>query len=107
MTQNLEAALRVLWIDSICIDQMKESSEQVLLMGRIYHQCTRGLICLDTETDRIQRAMELIQRLTPSIENEMRLSELREDEWRDIEAMIGANPVWSRVLIVQELYFCA
>lgn len=113
ITQNLEAALRALrlpdkprtlWIDSICIDQnnLTERNVQVTLMGQIYHQCTRDLLWLGTETVKIQRAMNLIQKL---VNNETQFSKFQENDWSDIEAMIGANPVWNRVWIVQELYF--
>jgi hypothetical protein len=113
---NLEAALRslrlpdkprTLWIDSICINQsnLKERTEQVNLMGRIYRQCRRDLLWLGSETDKIRRAMNLIQRLIPCNENEANISELLEDDWSDIEAMIGANQVWRRIWIVQEFYF--
>lgn len=113
---NLETALRALrlpdkprtlWIDSICIDQSnsRERGDQVLLMSRIYRQCRRDLLWLGSETHKIRRAMDLIQRLATCTDNEAKLSEFQEDEWSDIEAMIGANPVWSRIWIVQELYF--
>jgi hypothetical protein len=39
---------RVLWIDSICINQedVAERSSQVLLMGEIYRCCSRAIVCL-------------------------------------------------------------
>jgi hypothetical protein len=49
--------------------------------------------------------MDLIQGLTTCTDNDAKLSDFQEDDWGDIEAMIGANPVWRRVWIVQELYF--
>lgn len=57
VTRNLRDALRqvrlpdearALWVDSICINQedVKERGRQVYLMGRIYTQSIRTLICL-------------------------------------------------------------
>lgn len=117
ITRNLEAALRAmrlpqsprtLWIDSICIDQKNttERNVQVSLMGRIYRQCRRDLLWLGVETDKIRRAMNLVQKLATCNKNDSLLSEFQERDWSDIEAMIGANPVWRRVWIVQEIY-CA
>lgn len=115
-TLNLEAALRALrlrgqprtlWIDSICIDQgnLRERNQQVRLMGQIYQKCTRDVLWLGSETDKIRRAMDLVKKLASNTQESVKLSELREDEWGDIEAMIGANPAWNRIWIVQELYF--
>lgn len=113
ITQNLEHALRALrlpdqlrtlWIDAICIDQnnIEERNEQIKLMGRIYSQCTRDLVWLGTSANKISRGMDLIQRLA---KDGVRLSDLQDEQWSDIAAMIGANPVWKRVWIIQELYF--
>ncbi|KAG6357591.1 hypothetical protein INS49_013468 [Diaporthe citri] len=62
ITANLSDALyqcrqtdqsRVLWADSICIDQEKleEKNHQVYMMGRIYASSQRTLICLGTDRD--------------------------------------------------------
>jgi hypothetical protein len=115
-TLNLELALRALrfpdkprrlWIDSICIDQgnLEERAAQVRIMGRIYQQCSRDVLWLGSETVKIRRAMELVQRLVTCGKDEKLLAGFTKDEWAAIRAMIGANPVWNRVWIVQELFF--
>lgn len=72
ITANLSDALyqcrqtdksRVLWADSICIDQDKteEKNHQVYMMGRIYasSQCT--LICLGTDPDNREHAWDALE----------------------------------------------
>ena len=111
---NLEAALRalrrpdkprVLWIDSICIDQGShvERASQVKLMGRIYQNCTRDLLWLGSETESIQKGMDTIQSLANV--DECKLSGIDQQEWNNLEASIVDNPVWTRAWIVQELFF--
>ena len=95
VTQNLAAALRrfrlptasrVLWTDSICINQsnMEEKSHQVRLMTQIYRQARRVLIWLGEASDEEENtAMAfsyvdlLVHRVWP------RLSLLLEWEWLD------------------------
>lgn len=45
---RLQDRTRSLWVDQICIDQNnpQEKGRQVLLMGRIYEESTRTLVCL-------------------------------------------------------------
>lgn len=51
---------RVVWADSICIDQEKveEKNHQVYLMGRIYASAQCTLICLGTDPDRRDQARD-------------------------------------------------
>ncbi|KAI1775003.1 heterokaryon incompatibility protein-domain-containing protein [Hypoxylon cercidicola] len=71
VTQNLAEALlhlrypdrpRILWIDSICINQMDnaEKSTQVAMMGQIYSNATCVLAWLGREADHSKRALELV-----------------------------------------------
>ncbi|KAI1378045.1 heterokaryon incompatibility protein-domain-containing protein [Hypoxylon crocopeplum] len=71
ITQNLAEALlhlgypdrpRILWIDSICINQMDnaEKSTQVAMMGQIYSNATCVLAWLGREADHSKRALELL-----------------------------------------------
>lgn len=69
ITANLSDALhqcrqtdksRVLWADSICIDQddLEEKNNQVYMMGRIYASSQRTLICLGTDPDNRDHARD-------------------------------------------------
>ncbi|KAI7777212.1 hypothetical protein LA080_003876 [Diaporthe eres] len=71
ITANLSDALhqcrqtdksRVLWADSICIDQdkLEEKNHQVYMMGRIYASSQRTLICLGTDPDNRDHARDAL-----------------------------------------------
>lgn len=77
ITQNCEAALmqlrdknqpRLLWIDSICIDQTstEELNQQVGLMGEIYGKATTVLVWLGKGDETIRREFEHIAKVGPS-----------------------------------------
>ncbi|KAK8015240.1 hypothetical protein PG990_008536 [Apiospora arundinis] len=53
------------WIDSICInlEDMKERSQQVQMMGQIYRNAYAVIIWLGDETDHTDRAVDFIQLL--------------------------------------------
>jgi Heterokaryon incompatibility protein (HET) len=72
VTENLHAALlrlqdrsfeRILWIDAICINQenLKEQSQQVQLMAKIYSKATRVLVWLGETADNSDTALERIR----------------------------------------------
>ena len=78
VTENLHAALlrlqdrsleRILWIDAICINQenLKEQSQQVQLMAKIYSKATRVLVWLGETADNSDTALE---RMRIAAENE-------------------------------------
>jgi Heterokaryon incompatibility protein (HET) len=78
ITQNLNSALsnlrgedddRVLWIDSICINQLdnKERSYQVNMMKRIYSQAEQVIIWLGKETTDTNIAMDCMMSLQKGI----------------------------------------
>ena len=58
------AEIRVLWIDSICIDQtpeaVKERNVQVALMGDIYKSAARVVVWLGPSNERVERALRQI-----------------------------------------------
>jgi hypothetical protein len=71
VTENLYTALlrlrdrsfeRILWIDAICINQenLKEQSQQVQLMAKIYSKATRVLVWLGEAADNSDTALEKI-----------------------------------------------
>lgn len=71
ITANLSDALyqcrqtdefRVLWADSICIDQdqLEEKNHQVYMMGHIYASSQRTLICLGTDPDNRDHARDAL-----------------------------------------------
>ena len=92
ITQSSEAALkcmryadrpRVLWIDSICINQEldEEKSRQVALMSTIYSLCTRNLVYLGRTEDRplATRAVQSIRNLVADMRDEtVEFSRVRE-----------------------------
>jgi hypothetical protein len=72
VTENLYAALlhlrdrsleRILWIDAICINQenLKEQSQQVQLMAKIYSKAARILVWLGETADNSNTALERIR----------------------------------------------
>jgi hypothetical protein len=73
ITPNCDAAIRqlrsaaetrVLWIDSICIDQTPEAVEernvQVALMGEIYKSAARVVVWLGPSNERVERALRQV-----------------------------------------------
>lgn len=66
---------RVLWADSICIDQdnKHEKSHQVRLMADIYSQATQVLICLGPDNDgHAERAFSFIRDVNLMVEDKLR-----------------------------------
>lgn len=75
ITANLSDALRqcrlsdqprILWADSICIDQdrLEEKNHQVYMMGRIYASSQRTLICLGTDPNNRDHAQDAFRVLS-------------------------------------------
>lgn len=73
ITPNCNAAIRqlrsatetkVLWIDSICIDQsadaVEERNTQVALMGDIYKSAARVVVWLGSSNERVERALRQV-----------------------------------------------
>ena len=74
VTQNLWQALRryreankiiTLWVDAVCIDQanIRERSQQIVLMRRIYSESKHVLIWLGLESPSVLLAFEFIKRV--------------------------------------------
>lgn len=78
---------RMLWIDSICIDQdnLEERGQQIALMGDIYRKGTRNLIHLGVEnTDEASAGVRALSQAFKRLQHELNL--LPEDvqgKWRD------------------------
>jgi hypothetical protein len=60
---------RILWIDSICIDQSdtEERSSQVSLMGDIYAKADRVIVWLGNSSDTLIEALEMIYHVRHSV----------------------------------------
>ncbi|KAI8625026.1 heterokaryon incompatibility protein-domain-containing protein [Xylariaceae sp. FL1651] len=94
ITANCDAALRqlrctsedrVMWVDSICIDQtpegIRERNTQVSLMGSIYEAATNVLIWLGEGDERTDALFLHLKRLYV----------LRDDSWEDSRAELNAQ----------------
>ncbi|KAL1615372.1 hypothetical protein SLS56_011839, partial [Neofusicoccum ribis] len=53
------------WIDAVCIDQRDriERGQQVQLVGRIFKQAERALVCLDGNSEHAEAAFKLVEDL--------------------------------------------
>lgn len=132
ITANLRDALhqcrlpdqpRVLWADSICIDQdmLKEKNHQVYMMGRIYASSQRTLICLGTDPDNrdhARGALGVIFDANKMIQDEFQKPDfsweadsfpwppsddplVNDSRWQSV-AILFKNPWFSRGWVVQE-----
>lgn len=132
ITANLSDALyqcrqtdksRVLWADSICIDQdkPKEKNHQVYIMGRIYASSQRTLICLGTDChkrDHARDALGVISDANQMIQEEFQrpgfswepnsfpqpLPEdplVNDSRWQSVDILLSL-PWFSRGWVVQE-----
>ncbi|KAH8744642.1 HET domain-containing protein [Hyaloscypha finlandica] len=114
---RLPNSQRALWADSICIDQenMEERGDQVALMGQIYRQANRTLICLGPDNGQGHDVASLVadinQRINyqqeefgswdhvPSLDQEDPIAQ--DQRWGCLKNMIVC-PWFSRVWVVQE-----
>ncbi|KAF7897902.1 uncharacterized protein EAF01_008868 [Botrytis porri] len=81
---------RILWIDSICIDQsnMHERSQQILLMRRVYSQGQRNIAYINADyslrahrsPQNIQKGMEIMNKISAR-DNATLASFRKENEW--------------------------
>lgn len=126
ITANLRDALRrvrsldsqrILWTDAICIDQKnrKEQGHQVALMGKIYGQANRTLICLGPDDGHGEYVASLVADINQMIDCQLeefgswdqlpsldRKDPLAQDQrWSSFRALIH-RPWFNRVWVVQE-----
>jgi len=117
VTQNLAAtlrhlrnidALRILWVDAICIDQknLEERSQEVRRMGDIYHLASRVVVSLGTSKSCTEMAAEIMEQLgAPSAESIKRCcyncTFSRKEQVGLMDLM--ARPWFSRLWIWQEV----
>jgi hypothetical protein len=128
ITPNLEDALRrvrlphetrCLWADSICINQddINEQGGQVSLMGSIYSEAQRVLICLGPDdVGCAPRAVSLIKEVNQMVEAQFRKTKFRpnrfpypdendpllvDERWPFVRRMV-TRPWFSRGWVVQE-----
>lgn len=113
---------RMLWIDSICIDQSSETEKnhQVKLMGRVYAQANYVVAALGSDDDAphvhnsLERAFQFMRVATCQENQECTLShsctagnhyldisEIRE-RWSDVLALFNRE-YWNRKWIIQEI----
>lgn len=107
-TQNLHLALRylrqtdvavLLWIDQICINQddLKEKTQQVMLMGKIYQRAWSTLAWLGEEADNSSGALETMLTIGPALQY---YTEERAPDVEDFERMslpAPSSPKWSKL----------
>jgi Heterokaryon incompatibility protein (HET) len=109
-TYNMASALRrlrspestrVVWVDAVCINQqdIRERNSQVLLMSRIYSECSSCIIWLGEEDNQSRAAFQLLQLWSQDIHYDD-WQHLRED-FTAVDDMIK-RPWWSRIWTVQE-----
>lgn len=133
ITRNLEEALRqvrlpersrTIWVDMVCINQAdkKEKGHQVGLMGRIYSQALRTLICLGLKSrGDAPVAMEILHEVNALVKNQLRGLErhkasertselpfpgkhdlvLQDPRWKSVRALME-HPWFDRAWVVQE-----
>jgi hypothetical protein len=105
VTANLEIALRhlrhlnkprILWVDALCINQsdLKERSQQVSLMGRVYSSASGVLVSLGKEDRPAESILESIEKG-------------QESEWDFFEAsdcfQLLNRPWFRRTWVIQEV----
>lgn len=125
-TQNLDLALRylrqtdvavLLWIDQICINQddLKEKTQQVILMSKIYKRAWNTLVWLGEEADNSSGAFETMLTIggalqyytderAPNIEDfeRMSLPALDSPGWSKLSELLR-HPWFQRVWVIQEV----
>lgn len=125
-TQNLDLALRylrqidvavLLWIDQICINQddLKEKTQQVILMSKVYQRAWSTLAWLGEETDIQSGALETMLTIgrslqyytderAPDLEDFERLSlpAPSSPKWSKLNEFLR-NPWFQRVWVIQEV----
>ncbi|KAE9576050.1 hypothetical protein CGMCC3_g7698 [Colletotrichum fructicola] len=119
VTANLESALRclrlpdtdrVLWTDSICINQknVSEVNTQVQRMWAIYKYSSRVVVFLGSEARGTTNIAGLLRRLTADIspKDYRAITSLLQDKseaasWKALDELMK-RPWWSRAWIVQE-----
>ncbi|KAK4213362.1 heterokaryon incompatibility protein-domain-containing protein [Rhypophila decipiens] len=97
---------RVLWVDSICIDQRNddERSQQVQMMSRIYTRSKQVTIWLGEDTDESKLAIDFINNEIMHLNNfDTLCSDKRySDKWRALMSLMQRE--WfSRRWVVQEI----
>ena len=125
-TKNLDIALRylrrtdlsvLLWIDQICINQddLKEKTQQVILMSKIYQRAWSTLVWLGEEADNSSGALESIsatgeklrycyEERAPDLEDFERLAlpAPGSSKWSELNKFFS-RPWFQRVWIIQEV----
>ncbi|KAL4724357.1 hypothetical protein ACLX1H_008971 [Fusarium chlamydosporum] len=105
------ASSRILWIDSICIDQASptEKNHQLNLMVKIYQMASQVLIYLGEGSDVTEVAMEFISQLDrPSDYGERSTVPEMSNTILDVRAAVGCLfelPWFYRVWVLQEVVF--
>ncbi|KAM0243055.1 hypothetical protein ACHAP5_006928 [Fusarium lateritium] len=120
VTHNCQAALkslrrlespRVLWIDSICINQSssEEKTHQINLMAHIYRNASQVLVYLGEGTELSDIAMEFIRELDRPSDygNRNSTDEIQSDAQDERTAVnnLFKRPWFYRVWVLQEITF--
>ncbi|PMD15734.1 HET-domain-containing protein [Hyaloscypha hepaticicola] len=98
---------RVIWVDALCINQSDpvEKSQQVPMMGKIYHRARSVLVWLGEEANDSDLALSFI----PQVTDLSRFDRIIHDQgsthkWYALSKMMN-RPWFSRRWVVQELAF--
>jgi hypothetical protein len=119
VTPNLESALRhlrlqdrarILWIDSICINQddLQERAEQVKIMGQIYRSACRDLLWVGADMEKYSQVLPILEHEYSSdyVTARTEYNELADNcdsaAWYQLISFFEET-VWQRMWIVQEL----
>jgi Heterokaryon incompatibility protein (HET) len=105
---------RVLWIDALCMDQndITERNHQVAQMDKVYKHTRRVLVWLGPEAARDLRALPFIRNKQPQVTLRSAGSHTQFHNsaeapiWQEV-VRLCQRPYWSRLWIIQEVFFAA
>lgn len=105
-----EKSPRIMWIDSICINQQdfRERGNQVMMMRNIYQQAEQVVVWLGSETKSTGDFLEFLNRNEADILQESELLTYKSQEifrniWAALSSDLLARPYWRRLWIHQEI----
>lgn len=98
--------IRALWCDSICINQVDtvEKANQIQVMHAVFANADRVHVCLSSDSDTVQRSLEIIQATE-------KFSDLRRaqvdgrsfgDQHVQTLSTLAREPWWYRLWVIQE-----
>jgi hypothetical protein len=104
---RLPTDIRSIWVDALCINQsdLVEKSQQVPMMGKIYHSAQSVVVWLGEEADDSDLALSFI----PQVTDLLKFDRIIQDQgsthkWYALSKLMN-RPWFSRRWVVQELAF--